>query len=213
VLNNGVTIVTRRLTVVGDEVHIRDFQIVNGCQTCHVLFHEQAHLSDDVHVSVRIVHSEDEDVIAGIVAATNRQTAVSEEELSAREEFHKHLEDFFAAHPPDQRLHYERRPKQYSARPDVEKTRVINRSQLIRAYAAMFLDEPSLSDRSRTDLFQSGQHREAYYTAAATHHRVEWLLRTRRVDAALRPVRYHLMAAIKLSLLGAERLAPSPNAT
>jgi hypothetical protein len=51
VLNNGITIVTRNLRVVGDEVHIRDFQVVNGCQTCHVLFDERSHLNNDVQVS------------------------------------------------------------------------------------------------------------------------------------------------------------------
>ncbi|GLW30916.1 hypothetical protein Areg01_38560 [Actinoplanes regularis] len=81
-------------------------------------------------------------VITGIIAATNRQTAVSEEELSVREDFHRSLEQWFAAHPAPHRLWYERRSKQYATRPEVEKTRVVNRGQLTRAYAAMFLGEP-----------------------------------------------------------------------
>ncbi|WP_306204683.1 AIPR family protein [Actinoplanes sp. RD1] len=217
VLNNGITIVTRNLRVVGDEVHIRDFQVVNGCQTCHVLFDERDRLSDDIQVSVRVVHSETEDVIAGIIAATNRQTAVSEEDLSTREDFHKQLEDWFAAQEPDRRLYYERRSKQYAARQDVEKTRVVNRSQLTRAYAAMFLGEPSavghyrdLTTRRRDDLFQAGQLPDAYYAAAAAYYRLEWLLRTRRVRSALRPVRYHLMAALRWQILGVDRLASAP---
>jgi hypothetical protein len=217
VLNNGITIVTRKLTVHGDRVHIRDFQIVNGCQTCHVLFHERAELTDEVQVSVRIVHSGDEEVIGGIIAATNRQTAVSEEELTAREDFHKHLEDFFAAQHETRRLYYERRSKQYSERIDVEKTRVINRPQLTRAFAAMWLDAPSevghyrtLCDDHRDELFKPDHHREAYLAAAATHYRIDWLLRTHRVQAELRPVRYHLIAAIKLRLFGERRLPSAP---
>jgi hypothetical protein len=217
VLNNGITIVTRNLRVVGDEVHIRDFQVVNGCQTCHVLFGERSHLNNDVQVSVRVVHSADENVITGIIAATNRQTAVSEEDLSTREDFHKQLEDWFAAQDAPRRLFYERRSKQYAARQDVEKTRVINRSQLTRAYAAMFLGEPSavghykdLTTRRKNDLFQPGHLPDAYYVAAATLYRIEWLLRTRRVRAGLRPVRYHLMAALRWQLLGDERLPASP---
>ncbi|WP_213456745.1 AIPR family protein [Rhizomonospora bruguierae] len=217
VLNNGVTIVTRNLRVVGDEVHIRDFQVVNGCQTCHVLFDERDRLSDEVQISVRVVHSEDEEVIAGIIAATNRQTAVSEDDLSSREDFHKRLEDWFAAQEPSRRLWYERRSKQYVNRQDVEKTRVINRAQLTRAYTAMFLGAPSevghyreLTTQRRDELFQPEHLPDAYYVAAATHYRIEWLLRTRRIGTSIRPARYHLMAALRWQVLGPDRLAANP---
>ncbi|MGH3625435.1 MAG: AIPR family protein, partial [Sciscionella sp.] len=54
VLNNGITIVTRGLRPSGDDLYLDDFQIVNGCQTCHVLFKQRDLLTDAVHVSVRI---------------------------------------------------------------------------------------------------------------------------------------------------------------
>ncbi len=171
--------------------------MVNGCQTCHVLFDERDRLTDDVQLSIRVVHSEDEAVIAGIIAATNRQTAVSEEDLSAREDFHMKLEDWFGAQPPDRKLYYERRSKQYASRTDVEKTRVISRSQLTKAYAAMFLGEPAavghyrdLTERRRDELFQEGQLPDPYYVAASAHYRIEWLLRTRRIRTQLRPARF-----------------------
>ncbi len=212
VLNNGITIVTRGLGVVGDEVRIRDFQVVNGCQTCHVLFDERERLTDHVQVSVRIVHSTEEEVITGIIAATNRQTAVSEEELSVREDFHRGLEDWFEAQEKPHRLWYERRSKQYATRPDVEKTRVVNRGQLTRAYAAMFLGEPhgtahyrDLTTKRRDDLFQPGQLPDPYYVAAAAHYRIEWLLRTRRIPSGLRPARYHLLAALRWPLCAGRR--------
>ncbi len=218
VFNNGITIVTRGLRVVGDDVHLKDFQIVNGCQTCHVLFDERANLTDDVHVTVRIVHTQNEAVIDGIVAATNRQTVISDEDLSAREEFHRLLEEYFE-HGRDKprRLYYERRSKQYSERKDVEKTRVIGRAQLTRAYLAMFLDEParlghyrSLVETRGTELFKDGQHPVYYYTAAATWYRLEWLIRNRRIDKAYSPARYHLLFAAKLRLLGDGSVSANP---
>ncbi len=36
-LNNGVTIVKRKLQRVGPQFTLEDFQIVNGCQTSHVI--------------------------------------------------------------------------------------------------------------------------------------------------------------------------------
>ncbi|MFG1925456.1 AIPR family protein [Cryptosporangium sp. NPDC048952] len=210
VLNNGITVVTRELATAGDEFKIRDFQIVNGCQTCHVLFDERESLSDGVNVNIRLIESRDEDVISGIIAATNRQTAVSDDDLSGREEFHKHLEDFFAAQPSARRLFYERRSKQYNARPDVEKTRIITRPALTRAYAAMFLDEPAgvghykqLIASRKQDLFQTSHNPLVYYASATTQYRLEWLLRNRKVDTSrYGPARYHILAAIKTFVLG-----------
>ncbi|WP_406631850.1 AIPR family protein [Amycolatopsis sp. WGS_07] len=214
VMNNGITIVTRKLDRVGDDFVLDDFQIVNGCQTCHVLFHERDQLTGQVFVSVHIVHSVDEDVIQGIVAATNQQTPVSDEDLAAREDFHKELEDFFTLgwDKPHQ-LFYERRAKQYSERKDVEKTRVISRAQLSRAYLAMFLNEPSRVGRYQelikargTELFVPGQPSILYYTAAATWYRLEWLIRNQRVNRGYRPAQYHLLAMIRQKLVGSVQL-------
>jgi hypothetical protein len=209
VLNNGIIIVTRELTPVGDEIHVQDFQIVNGCQTCHVLFDQRDILTDDVQVGVRIVHTQDEDVVNGIVAATNRQTAITNDDLSAREAFHKRLEDYFAAQDKPCRLYYERRSKQYTQREDVEKTRVISRTQLAKAYLAMFLGEPARVGRYKAllesrgkELFVDGHPPDLYYAAAATSYRLEWLIRNRRIDATYAPARYHLLAAIRTRLLG-----------
>jgi hypothetical protein len=209
VLNNGITIVTRTLTLAGDDFSLKDFQIVNGCQTCHVLFHAQDQLTDDVHVSVRIIQSQDEDVIAGITAATNRQTAVSDDDLAAREQFQKDLEALFTTFPSGEELYYERRSKQYAGL-DVERTRVVTRSQLVRTFASMFLDEPAragryvreLRETRKGELFNPEQNALAYYTSAAAYYRIDWLLRNRRIDRKYSPARYQLLTAIKLRLLG-----------
>ncbi|GAB4083901.1 AIPR family protein [Myceligenerans cantabricum] len=210
VMNNGITIVARKMDRVGDDFVLDDFQIVNGCQTCHVLFHERDQLTGHVFVSVHIVHSVDEEVIQGIVAATNQQTPVTADDLAARQDFHKQLEDFFTlGRDKPQQLFYERRAKQYSERKDVERTRVISRPQLSRAYLAMFLNEPSRVGRYQelmkargAELYVAGQQPILYYTAAATWYRLEWLIRNRRVSRGYRPTQYHLMALIRQRLLG-----------
>jgi hypothetical protein len=217
-LHNGITVVTRKMLPVGDEIHLEDFQIVNGCQTCHVLFDERENLTKQVHLTVRIVETQNEDVISRIVASTNRQTVISEEDLSVREEFHRLLEDYFHhSRAPQHRLYYERRSKQYSDRKEVEKTRVIGRSQLTRAYLAMFLGEPSgvghyksLLESRGAELFKAGQQPVFYYAAAATLYRLEWLIRNRRIDKAYSTARYHLLAAAKLKLLGTGSVEHSP---
>jgi AIPR protein len=219
VLNNGITIVTRELMVAGDEIRIKDFQIVNGCQTCHVLFDERTRLTDAVQVSVRLVHSQDEDVIGGIVAATNLQTAVSEEMLSAREDFHKELEEFFAHQPEARRLYYERRSRQYSSRQDVPKSRIISMSQLARAYLATFLDEPDrvghfkeVLEKRKDYLFRSDHQPAAYYSAAAAYYRLEALIHNRRIPSDYNPARYHILSAMKMQVIGSGSLPRAPKA-
>ena len=121
VLNNGITIVARNLSVVGDQFTMHDFQIVNGCQTSYVLFDEQARLTPDTYVTLRIIGARDEGLISRIVKATNRQINLSRDELSVRDEAHKLIERFFSAQPDPRKLYYERRPKQYVTKP-IERT-------------------------------------------------------------------------------------------
>ncbi|MGB8060488.1 MAG: AIPR family protein [Candidatus Sulfotelmatobacter sp.] len=75
-MNNGITIIARDIRPTGDKFTIEDYQIVNGCQTSHVLF-EQAKKEDaTVMVPVRLIGTQDDEVINAIIRATNRQTLV-----------------------------------------------------------------------------------------------------------------------------------------
>lgn len=46
ILNNGVTIVAKSINPIGDNFTLNDFQIVNGCQTSHVLFDNKEYLTE-----------------------------------------------------------------------------------------------------------------------------------------------------------------------
>ena len=93
-LNNGVTIVARSITRRGDSFTISDFQIVNGCQTTHVLFQNKASMDADTFIPIKLVATNDSQVVAEVIKATNRQTAVHPEALESLSPFHKELEDF-----------------------------------------------------------------------------------------------------------------------
>ncbi len=73
-MNNGVTIIASTLRATGNRFHLEDYQIVNGCQTSHVLFDQRANLDDTVLIPLRLIATRDEELIAAIVKATNRQT-------------------------------------------------------------------------------------------------------------------------------------------
>jgi hypothetical protein len=94
-LNNGVTIVARRVQATGNRFLLEDYQVVNGCQTSYVLHESRESLSDKVYVPVRIIATGDQEIRNSIIKATNRQTAVAEDQLFAMTEFPKKLELYF----------------------------------------------------------------------------------------------------------------------
>jgi len=108
-MNNGITIIARGVRPTGNKFVIEDYQIVNGCQTSHVLFDQADKKDDKVMVPVRLIGTQDENIINSIIRATNRQTQVTEDQFFALQEFPKQLELFFQAFPPAHKLYYERR--------------------------------------------------------------------------------------------------------
>ena len=94
-MNNGITIIARTIQPTGNRFYISDYQIVNGCQTSHVLFDHKNTLDSKVLVPVRLIGTQDENIIHSIIRATNRQTEVKEEQFFALEEFPKKLEAYF----------------------------------------------------------------------------------------------------------------------
>jgi len=168
-------------------------------------------------VPLRLIATANEDVIASIIKATNRQTEVKEEQLLALNDFQKKLEAFFEAYDEQYRLYYERRSRQYSAVTGIEKTRVITRPNLIRAYAAMILEEPhrttrnfrALLDKVGKEIFAADHQLEPYYLAASALYRLEYFFRNGVIDARYKPARYHLIMAARLLASGYR--PPHPN--
>jgi hypothetical protein len=201
-LNNGITVIARSFDISGSECHMSDFQIVNGCQTGHVLFAHRDQLADDVHLKLTVIETEDEVMSDAITVATNRQTQIPAEDLRANRQIHREIEEFFQTRKAPCDLYYERRSGQYDSR-SVTMTRVVKQNQLVQAYAAVFrgyAHEASRTAKLRRDpavkVFHPEGHAVAYYTAASAWYQVEWLFRNNRVEAKWRPARFMLMAAV-----------------
>jgi AIPR protein len=204
-MNNGITIIARSVRPTGNKFVIGDYTIVNGCQTSHVLF-EQADKDDGtVAVPVRLIGTQDEDVINDIIRATNRQTPVSEDQFFALQEFPKKLELFFESFDLPKKLYYERRHRQY-ARLALEKTRVIPQPIVIKAFASMFLQEPhrttrnytALKDKVGKDIFGKQHRMEPYYVAAFAWWKLEYLFRNSKLDPKYKPARFHILLAARI---------------
>lgn len=204
-MNNGITIIARKLQPTGNKILIEDFSIVNGCQTSHVLFEARDSIDDSVMVPVRLIGTQNEDVINAIIRATNRQTEIKEEQFYALYEFSKELELFFKAFPDAHKLYYERRTQQYD-RLSIEKTRVVTPANMIKAFAAMFLDEPHRTTRNYaalkakvgSDIYAKGHRMEPYYTAALALYKLEYLFRSGKLEPKYKPARFHILLAARI---------------
>jgi hypothetical protein len=205
-MNNGVTIIVRDLKKTGDKFHLTNYSIVNGCQTSNVLFQEKNTIGDDIRVPIRLIHTQNEEIINSIVKSTNRQTAISKEQFFALEDFAKSLEQYFLAHDaPHEKLYYERRAGQYESQA-LEKTRIVTHRELVKAFGSMFLNEPhgatksygSFKTRVGKDMFAKGHRMEPYYTAALASYRLEFMFRNERIDPRYKAARYHILLAIRL---------------
>jgi hypothetical protein len=177
-LNNGVTIVTRYFKSLGsNNFTMRDFQIVNGCQTSYEIYNQRQSL-DDVFIPVKIIHTVDIDFISMIVRATNRQTPVPDEAFIALDQYHKRLQELFAIYSDEMpiKLFYERRLGEFKFHDDASlKYKIITLHGLIRTITAIFFQEayivynnnPVNILRNRKEkLFKKEHILEIYYISA-----------------------------------------------
>lgn len=206
--NNGITIVTRKLQRVGAQFTLEDFQIVNGCQTSHVIAARGKQADQGTTIPIKIVATEDEEVTRQVIIASNQQNKVDQESFWALDPIHKAIEIYFDSKTGDQRLYYERRPGQFNTAAGIEKVRVITKDLLLKVYASIFLEQPNQVGRYYKDLipligrdiFAPGHEVHSYYTAAYIAYRLEFLFRNRRMGAEWKPFRFQLGMAARLIL-------------
>jgi hypothetical protein len=210
VLNNGITVVCRVLQLTGNKCTISGFQIVNGCQTSNVLFNSRSKFDPSkVLVPIKLVSTQDEEIVNEIIRATNSQNEVKPEQLEAMTEFQKKLELYFRTYPGAGQLYYERRSKQWVASA-VEKTRIVTIPNQIKAFASMFLSVPhrvagyygTVRERMQNQIFKNDHRPIAYYTSALALYRLESLFRNKSIDAVWKPLKWYLLMLFARSVGG-----------
>jgi hypothetical protein len=205
-LNNGVTIIAKRIIPTGNKFVVEDYQIVNGCQTSYVLHESKQHLNSNILIPIRLISTDNPEIKNSIIKATNRQTEVTEEQLFALADFPKKLETFFPTFEGNKKLFYERRSRQYNSEEDVEKVRVINMTTLVKAYSSFFLGFPHRTSRNYKallkliggEIFNKDHKLEMYYVSAFAHYKLEYLFRSGIVSSKMKSARYHLLYLFRL---------------
>lgn len=212
ILNNGVTIIAPDVRLSAFEMYLRDFQIVNGCQTSNVLFRNRDIVDGDATLVLKIVETSDPSVVDDIVRSTNRQTKVEESQFLATLDAIKMIDRYFVARAEDDeyQLFFERRTDQFSSHEDVKAIRVFDIREIARCVAAMFLDKPDLASRypnrltgeMRGLVFDNTYREEVFYVAAYTLYRIRLLLANRKIDGRFVKLRWHILMAVRYYVCG-----------
>ncbi|MEL6430910.1 MAG: AIPR family protein [Planctomycetota bacterium] len=214
ILNNGVAIVAREIKRTGDTFRISNYQIVNGCQTTHVLFQHKKDIRTDVHVPVKLLATQNTKIITEVVKATNWQTPVLPEALESLAPFHRELEDYYLAQdpskPPSQRIYYERRSKQYAFDQSIKTSRVITLPAQVLSFVSMFLNEPHSRYRYYGEVLKAYQSRlfihdhspSPYYTSGLALVQTEALFRSQQSDGLSKEYKHHVLMMIRVLAAG-----------
>lgn len=191
VLNNGVTLVARKVVPSGDTFEISGFQVVNGCQTSHVLYNNRAAVTDDMYLTVKLIETDDVDLSSSVIKATNSQSLVMKEAFATIKPYHKKLEDFFKAmNSKGHRFFYERRPHQYDDDESILNGEIVSAPLLIKSFVSVVIEEPhkvhfyygqilrDYNNETNTLLFDENHHPGLYF--------VSHLLASKAKEAATR---------------------------
>jgi len=203
-MNNGITIVASSIRPAGQEIFIRDFQIVNGCQTSNILISLDAQVDNTVSLMIKLIEADKPLVIDDIVRATNRQSKVEDAQFISTLDALRVLEQYFNARGVTEanRIYFERRKGQYRAE-NVAPARIFDAREVARCYAAVVMMRPDLSSRYPNrltgdllnDVFSQGRHEEDYYTACYIYYRLRLLTGNKRFDGRYSKLRWHVMTA------------------
>lgn len=205
-LNNGITVVAHSAILVSDKMTIEDYQIVNGCQTSHVLYlNRESERIDSLLIPIKIIVTQNEELKNKITKATNNQTSITKEQLEALSSYQKTLEEYFKTFTAeDQRLYYERRAGQYRSEA-VPKKRIVSIRTQIKNTSSMFNEKPHdaaghysvLMKDIGTRLFKVDDKPSLYYTASLALFRFESLIKAKVIDKKYSKAKYHVIMLLK----------------
>ena len=210
-MNNGITVIAKELKTTGSNVHLIDYQIVNGCQTSYVLQKNMDVLGiDDLMLTVKLISSKNKEVRDKIIVGNNSQTEVKREQLVALLQTQKNIEDYYNAQNKYEKLYYERRSKQYKNEGSkVPPYKVITIPFQIKAFVSMILGKPDQVrgyygsiveqfDKNGIKVFAPDTKPEWYYTSALACHRMNDCFDKGIIAPKYKKIKFHVLLAFRL---------------
>lgn len=184
-LNNGITILTDKASVSSKILTLSEPQIVNGCQTSFEIYSyfkkKELVGADSRSLTIRVIVTTDEKIKSKIIKSTNSQTAIPAAVLSATDQIHRRIEEYFKHNG----LYYDRR-KNYWKNEQKPIKDIISISLLSQTFKAMILQEPHISrakpssliknEEDYNKIFNQGYNIEGYLKLMKLQRRIEGIL-------------------------------------
>lgn len=200
ILNNGITIITRFIKPISSsKLTIKDYQIVNGCQTSNVLHRCKQQLNDlDLPIPIKIIYTTDSNIINNIIRANNKQSSVPEEAFYALGDYHKQLQEYYKQKAKEVPfpIYYERRSREIANNSDLDinKEQIITLHALIRSVISVYYNLPHLVYsnnpnfilKMKYDLFLNDHSFSSYYISSYIVAKIRQLIKQRKI-----PNKYH----------------------
>lgn len=210
-MNNGVTVIAKSIKTTGTQIHLTDYQIVNGCQTSNVL---QQNLDipniDELMLTVKIISSKDKEIRDKIIVGNNSQTEVKREQLVALLDTQKQIEDYYNAQNKYEKLYYERRSKQYRFdETQIPVYKVITIPFQIKAFVSMVMGKPhqvggyygsivEQFDKNGVRVFAPETNPALYYTSALACYKMTECFDSHSIHPKYKKIKFHLLLAFRL---------------
>lgn len=210
-MNNGITVIARKIKATGHDIRLIDYQIVNGCQTCNVLYLNKSIPGiENLKVAVKLIASENKEIRDKIIVGNNSQTEVKREQLVSLLESQRYIEDYYNAQSKYEKLYYERRSKQYrNDEAKVPINKVITIANQIMSFISMFMSAPdkvsgyygSIVDefeRNGLKVFSPDTNPAYYYTCALASYKMTEMFSNGILDKKYKKIKFHILLAFRL---------------
>lgn len=214
-LNNGITVVARKVEPIGELFTISGYQIVNGCQTSNQIVNwirsdyfagDESHLEQlkEVWIPIKLIETKDNEKLEEITLSTNTQTSINSTDMQSVREHAKEVEEYFAE-SGSEGLRYARQSVVDDGTKDFPHMRTFDTEKLNRAFASCVYGESSTATGSPVDLkkpesYVWKEHPPVlYYFSCAILFRIDRYLSTKGVTG-LRPAKYHIAMLVSVLL-------------
>lgn len=211
--NNGITILANRLEYPNlNSVRITNPQIVNGCQTCSVIYyaHKEGLELSKVQVFARIISTNETETINSIVSANNNQNMVHDMINEITKEYHKKLETYFREYDDvaeSRHVYYERRSKSL-ANENICAYQKCTFKTLIQSSVAVWFDAPydavdsefRLLPKYKDQVFSDNHMEICYYASASLFSVFDLLVYENRIDSTWRSARPFICYLVKKNI-------------
>lgn len=211
--NNGITILANRLEYPNlNSVRITNPQVVNGCQTCSVIYyaHKEGLDLSKVQVFARIISTNETETINSIVSANNNQNMVHDMINEITKEYHKKLETYFREYDDvaeSRHVYYERRSKSL-ANENICAYQKCTFKTLIQSSVAVWFDAPydavdsefRLLPKYKDQVFSDNHMEICYYASASLFSVFDLLVYENRIDSTWRSARPFICYLVKKNI-------------